>query len=57
MIVGSYACADATTDESEAHSNAVNVDATMLDAGASGPVAVVANVRTAAAAAAAAERC
>lgn len=56
MIVGSYACADATTDESEAHSNAVNVDATMLDAGASGPVAVVANVRTAAAAAAV-ERC
>lgn len=55
VIVGPYACADATTDELEAHSDAVNVDATMPDADASGPVAFVASVHTAVAAAA--ERC
>jgi len=46
-IVGSYACADATTDESEAYSD-VNVDEATLDADASGPVVIVANVRIAA---------
>lgn len=52
MIVESYVCADVMTDESEAHSNVVDVDATTLDAGASGPVAFVASARIAAAAAA-----
>jgi len=49
VIVGPYACADVTTDESEAHSGAIDVDATTLDAGASDPVAFVASVRIAAA--------
>lgn len=59
MIVASYACADVMTDESEAHSDVVDVDATTLDAGASGPVAFVASVRIVAAVAAAAgtEKC
>jgi len=52
-IVGSYACADATTDESEAYSD-VNVDEATLDAGANGPVVIAASVRIAVAAAAAA---
>lgn len=56
VIVGPYACADVTTDESEAHSGAIDVDATTLDAGASDPVAFAASVRIAAAAVAT-EKC